>query len=338
MSRMRRKAPVFVLGCPRSGTTLLYHMLLSSGGFAIYETESEAFGLLGRRFGNLRRRRNRERLLDTWFRSKLFRRSGLERQEIEPRILSECLNAGDFLRMLMEAIARKQGVERWAETTPEHLLYLPVIKKLIPEALIIHVIRDGRDVALSLDKIGWIRPLPGDRSRSLLAAALFWKWMVKRGRSCGRELGADYTEVHYEQLVASPQEALSRLGVFIEHDVDYGRIQQVALGSVRNPNSSFKTDREGKDLSPIGRWKAMLSPAQMAVLESAIGDLLGELGYTLATPPRTAVAGSRIALMRAVYPALFGLKFWLRSRTPISRLARMKRIMVTEPTPSVGEV
>ena len=86
---MRSKAPVFVLGCPRSGTTLLYHMLLSSGGFAVYETESEAFSLLSRRFGSLKLRSNRERLLDTWFRSKLFRRSGLERQEIEPRLLED---------------------------------------------------------------------------------------------------------------------------------------------------------------------------------------------------------------------------------------------------------
>ena len=110
----RKTAPVFVLGCGRSGTKLLYHMLLSSGGFAVYHSESNAFNLLGLRFGNLRRRENRERLLNVWFKSMLFERSGLTREEIEPRLLNECRHSGDFLRILMETIARKQGKGRRA--------------------------------------------------------------------------------------------------------------------------------------------------------------------------------------------------------------------------------
>jgi hypothetical protein len=58
----------------------------------------------------------------------------------------------------MEVIARKQHVQRWADCTPEHLLYLKQIQQTIPGALIIHVLRDGRDVSLSLEKQGWIRP------------------------------------------------------------------------------------------------------------------------------------------------------------------------------------
>src|ERR1700733_9234752 len=154
----RSKAPVFVLGCGRSGTKMLYHTLLSAGGFAVYHAESNAFNLIGLRFGNLAKAENRRALLDQWLRSKLFSRSGLTREEIEPKILQDCRNAGDFLRILMETIARKQGVERWAESTPLHLLYLPTIKKLIPDALIVHIIRDGRDVAVSLNKIKWIVP------------------------------------------------------------------------------------------------------------------------------------------------------------------------------------
>src|SRR5438445_5502651 len=56
--RSRGKAPVFVLGCGRSGTTLLYHMLLSSGNFAIYRTESNVINLLEPRFGDLRDRKS----------------------------------------------------------------------------------------------------------------------------------------------------------------------------------------------------------------------------------------------------------------------------------------
>src|SRR5580692_10161068 len=97
----RSKAPVFVLGCGRSGTKMLYHTLLSAGGFAVYHAESNAFNLIGLRFGNLAKLENRRALLDHWLRSKLFYRSGLTREEIEPKILEDCHNAADFLRILM---------------------------------------------------------------------------------------------------------------------------------------------------------------------------------------------------------------------------------------------
>src|SRR5271166_3740593 len=77
----RSKAPVFVLGCGRSGTKFLYHTLLSAGGFAVYYAESNAFNLLGLRFGNLKRRANRRRLLDEYYTSMLFQRTGLLPQD-----------------------------------------------------------------------------------------------------------------------------------------------------------------------------------------------------------------------------------------------------------------
>src|SRR5438093_3467504 len=81
---------------------------------------------------------------------------------------------------------------------PEHLLYLPRIKETIPEALIIHIIRDGRDVALSTDKLGYIKRAPWDRKPTVMAAGLYWEWIVNRGRADGRKLGGDYTEVRVE--------------------------------------------------------------------------------------------------------------------------------------------
>src|SRR5260370_18969931 len=116
----RSKAPVFVLGCGRSGTTLLYHMLLSAGGFAVYRAESNAINLLEPRFGDLSVKRNKEKLMRAWLASKLFERSGLEAQAITSKVLAECQNGGDFLRIVMGEIARQQKVDRWADCTPEH--------------------------------------------------------------------------------------------------------------------------------------------------------------------------------------------------------------------------
>src|SRR5207253_8385286 len=96
------KTPVFVVGCPRSGTTLLYHMLLSAGDFAVYRAESNVFNLLAPRFGNLRSVYQRESLMDAWLDSKLFRVSGLDAKEIRIKVIAECSSGGDFLRVVME--------------------------------------------------------------------------------------------------------------------------------------------------------------------------------------------------------------------------------------------
>jgi hypothetical protein len=312
MKTGRNKAPVFVIGCSRSGTTLLYHMLLSSGNFAIYRMESQIFTLLEPRFRPLSKPRNRRRMLDVWYSTRLYRRSGLDPSEIEPRIMAECQNGGDFLRILMEEMCRKQGVERWAETTPEHLLYLRRIKHTIPDALIIHVIRDGRDVALSWEKLGQIRPFPWDRKRPAVAAAIYWEWIVNHGRQAGRALGGDYIEVHYEDLVRTPAEVLRILDPFIEHDLDYERITQVGIGSVSKPNTAFE---EGRQI-PVERWKTGLSHADSATLERLVGRTLKQLGYECNTKASSSIG---LASTRAAYRLYFNTKQYLKTGTPAGR-------------------
>ena len=322
----RAMAPVFVLGCGRSGTKFFYHTLLSAGGFAVYHAESNAFNLLGLRFGNLAHRGNRRQLLDAYYKSKLFQRTGLDPNDIDERVMQDCRNAGDFLRIVMETIAQKQGALRWAESTPLHLLYLPLIKKLVPDALIVHIIRDGRDVTASLHRIGWIRPLPWDRSRAFLVPAIFWRWIVTKGRRYGQSMGGDYTEVHYEDLVQNPRETLGRIGKFIEHDLDYDHIQQVALGLVHNPNSSFGGDGKETEASTIGRWKRMFTAPQVRDIESSIGGLLVDTGYSVETPLIELRASLPVRFMNFLYPLFFDVKLWLKSATPLARIADSGRM------------
>src|SRR5947208_17191751 len=111
----RSQAPVFVLGCGRSGTTLLYQMILSAGDFAVYRTESNVINLLEPRFGNLSVRRNPEKLVDAWINSKLFWVSWLNADQIRNKVFQECRTVGDFLRMIIGKIARQQGVHLWAD-------------------------------------------------------------------------------------------------------------------------------------------------------------------------------------------------------------------------------
>lgn len=316
-ARRRKDAPVFVLGCVRSGTTLLYHMLLSAGDFAIYRSESNALNLLEPRFGDLSVLRNKERLMTAWLNSKLYWVSGLDADSIKAKVLAECQNGGDFLRIVMEEIARNQGVRRWADCTPEHLLYMQRIKQTVPDALIIHIIRDGRDVALSTAKVGFVRPLPWDRTPHEMVAGLYWEWMVHRGRAEGKNLGQDYIEVRFEDLVENPRQTLSMLSSFIEHDLDYDRIRKVGIGSVSQPNTSFSTNG-GEKFSPVGRWKQAFSPEDLEVFEGLVGSTLRELDYPLAT--QGSERARDLKRMRAIYKAYFDSKLWMKRKTPLGRL------------------
>ena len=314
----RELAPVFVVGCPRSGTTLLYHMLLSAGGFAVYRSESHAFNVLEPRFRPLGRRRNRERLMDAWLDSKLFSVSRLEATDIRKQVLDSAHDAGSFLTTVMAAVAARQGVPRWADCTPEHLLYLNEIKRDIPHALIVHIVRDGRDVALSLAKQGWVRSMPGRRDSPLVASAVYWDWMVRRGRALGRKFGADYLEVRFEQLVRSPEKALQEVSRFIGQPLDLATIQRVGLGSVTQPNSSFK-DRAPEET--VERWRK--HPTESAEAERWIGAGLLSLGYELSEDAPAPISRS---LARALYFAYFDAKLLAKRRTPLGRWLVTRRL------------
>src|SRR5436853_6100689 len=163
-------------------------MRLSAGGFAVYLAESNVFNMLGPRFGNLAVRPNREKLADAWLDSKLFRASFLDREPIRQKIVAEAQSEGEFISVVMGEMARRQGMTRWADNSPEELLHMMRIKREIPDALFVHMIRDGRDVALSLDARPhpWVRPFAWDRKNSLLVTGLLWQWMVNKGREHGR--------------------------------------------------------------------------------------------------------------------------------------------------------
>lgn len=279
----RSCAPVFVLGSPRSGTTLLYDMLLSAGGFAVYLAESNVFNLLVPGFGDLSVHSNRERLLQAWLKSKLFRSSGLDAGAISSRILAECENGGDFLRLVMGEICSAQGMARWAENSPEGMLYLPLIKHLIPEALFVHIVRDGRDVATSLAERRYVRAFPWEDRHGLIGCGLYWEWILEHGRRFGQSIPADYMEVHFERLLSHPQETLDQIGGFIDQPLDYEVVRQVAYGSVSKPNTSFFNEAERADFNPVGRWKKSFSPMQLLRFERLVGPTLAQLGYQPAT-------------------------------------------------------
>ena len=321
MSGVAIAPPVFVVGSPRSGTTWLYHLLLSAGGFARYHAESNVFNLLAPRFGDLSVARHREALLDAWTVSELFRRSGLDPVSFRAEVHERCRSAGDLLRMFMDAVAREQGASRWAECTPENLLYVRPIAAAFPGARFLHIVRDGRDVACSIAEQRWVGPYRrADLPRRVFQAGLYWEWLLGRGRANLSLPGLRVLEVRFESLVTRPVETLRAVGAFIEHDLDYARILANSLGAVARPNTSFP-EEGGSSFNPIGRWRSRLERRTLAFLEAAIQNELDVRGYPLASDPIERRAQAPAAARARLRARLrFGSRHFLKTRTVLGRI------------------
>ena len=313
------RPPVFIVGCPRSGTSFLYHLLLSAGGFARFHTQMNVFDVLEPIFGDLSSPGNKKKMMREWLRSKAFAVSGLDAGEIEAQVMEECRNGSDFMRIVMGGVAQKQGVDRWIDSTPTNIPHMLRISRDFPDAQFIHIIRDARDVALSLDKRHWSRPLPWDKERSLLAAGLYWEWIVRLGRKNGTLLGSRYMEVRYEDLVERPELALKGIGAFLQHDLDYTHIQETSIGSVKKPLTSFREDLKEGTFTPVGRWKEKFPAEELTAFEQLIGRYLQELGYALSDPANASANSLALRRMRWTYSNFYPFKQWAKVNTPLSR-------------------
>ena len=332
---MKLKPPIFVVGSPRSGTTLLYHLLISAGGVAVYRFEVQIFHYLAPMFGNFRTQRQRERFLRAWLPSEMFLRSGLDAREMSGRFLDECRSAGDCQRIFMDSIAAAQRAQRWADCTPENVLHMDKIQSTFPDALFIHMIRDGRDVALSLARQRWIRPFPWDRNRPFVPAGIYWAWILEN-RAQGHGLAPRYLEVHYRDLVQQPEETLSKISSFTDHPLDYERIQQVRMGTVDVPNTSFDQELDSGQFKSVDRWRSCRK-RDLAVIESLIGPQLSMMGYELETH-ESHLVGRNEKLNCALYRTVFEQRRRLRTHTLLGEWFSNRNILLAAPANDISDV
>jgi hypothetical protein len=174
------------------------------------------------------------------------------------------------------------------------------------------MLRDGRDVAVSLFKEKWIRPLPLDEKSGFQVAALHWLWKLERGRENGKRITSDYLEVRYEDLVGDPQETLRHVSRFIGYDLDYDYIRNHAIGTLVTPNSSFRLATNQYQVPPVRRWKELLSHADIDMLQSTLCTMLRDLGYPIegCEPPHD----PRIHVRRIVYSGLSDFRLWCKTK------------------------
>jgi hypothetical protein len=290
--RPRRPAP-FIVGVTRSGTTLLRLMLDSHPKLTI-PPETHFLPKLLRladqpemRPAKLARKISKHRRWgDFDISRKEFAQALREQRE---------LNGTSAARAFYDLYARKQGKPRWGDKTPGYQIRMLKLRKALPEARFIHVIRDGRDVVLSQARKA-TEPTP------LETAAKRWRSRLLATRLRARRLDeSSYMEIRYEDLIRDTEGTLRGICQFIglrynRRMLDYHeraavRLEEIAkelpaaegkgeLDAERRVSAHALTHEPPRQ-ERVEAWREEMSPEDVATFERAAGDLLAEFGYEL---------------------------------------------------------
>lgn len=278
----------FLVGCPRSGLTLVRAMVESHPDLALAPESKFLLKAVPGRSGGF----TPGHFVEQVFADEQFRRWGLSRTAVELSFhATPPRDYVDAVRHVYTLWAAQWGKVRYGDKTGDHVLSLGPITALFPEARVIHLIRDGRDVAASFMELGW--------SENIEQAALHWRQRVLKGRQAGEILGRDrYLELRYEDLVTRTEDTLHRLCGHISLPFDRAMLNhQRAAGLVARTEPLANRNRYlGRPVMPRLRdWRRDLPPAAVDRFEVVAGDLLAELDYELRTPRRTQGLGTRVA-------------------------------------------
>jgi len=284
----------FIVGVARSGTTLLRLMLDAHPELAI-PPETHFIPKLIKACDEGDPHDRVFELLTTHRRWPDYQLDGGELRERLDRI--QPLTAGDALRAFYGLYAEGQGKPRWGDKSPSYVRKMRRVASALPEARFVHLVRDGRDVALSQVEVDFG---PDEVSE----AAREWANGIGKARRQARRL-RHYMELRYEDLVADPEPALRRVCEFVELPWDESMLDYHAGARDRMAEVTRDFDRGGGPAIPAavrasrhtrvaeppqreraGRWRADMSASDREAFEAIGGDLLVELGYEVGEPAR----------------------------------------------------
>jgi hypothetical protein len=201
------------------------------------------------------------------------------------------LKAGPAVRSFYDIYAERQGKPRYGEKTPTYVQKMKLIQRALPEARFCHVIRDGRDVALSvLDRT--VRDLTaGDVAKR-------WQKKVTKAREDSPKL-EHYIEIRYEDLILDTEPVLRNVCEFFElpwqdelltyHERSADRLQEMARAlpgggkskelSVERRMKTHEMTTKPPSADRVQRWRKQMTEEQRLQFEEVAGDLLKDLGY-----------------------------------------------------------
>lgn len=279
------RPPIFIVGVPRSGTTLLSaqlaaHSRMSCGPethffrwlaqvevaeLCQYETwPDRATAFLSSISAATYSPEGRVRLIDRYEVSEAEVASFLRQHE--PSI-------ANLLASITSPYMARMGKQRWVEKTPDHLEYVNLIRQHFPDSPIIRIVRDPRDVALSLRNVPW-------GAKTLPEALLFWKRLDENSATFFDSDGLGYT-LRFEDLLSSPDETLKKLCDFIGEPFEEQMLDTSQSGKAVNSRKAAWKDKASQpiDRSRIAIWQGALSAKENQLAEALAGDCLERYRY-----------------------------------------------------------
>lgn len=271
--------PIFIVGAPRSGTTLLRAMLNRHPRIGLCDETFYFYYVYARRrtFGNLKDARNRRRLAEKYIATDRVRRLKLNAGDLTETLVKEGDSYAAFFASLMRHYASSLGKTRYGEKTPDHAMHAETLCSWYPDCRIIHLLRDPRDVVASLVRMPW-------GSNSAMANARRWVSCTEGALRCQDR--DNYLRLRYEDLVQDPQRELTTICSFLDEEYSDAMLQ---------PGENAKADRwwferaQGKVTTDrYGKWREELTASQVAIVERVTRDHMQRFGYEANEPQPSA--------------------------------------------------
>ncbi len=278
---MSQNPYLFIVGCPRSGTTLLQRMLDHHPLLAVAnDTHFIPKAIRGvSEPGDLPLTADLISAVCNYHR---FFRLRLSEADVLRAAENSCTYR-EFVSALYSEYGKLRQKPFAGEKTPDYVKRLPLLHALFPWVKTVHIIRDGRDVALST--LQWAQPDKGPGKFQLWAkepvavCALWWGWQVSTGQGSGADLGSErYHEVRYEKLVVQPEEVLHEITNFLKLPFA-PEMLTYHEGKVSSDSSLSAKKAWLPPTRGVRNWRSQMSARDLELFEALAGDLLSDLGY-----------------------------------------------------------
>jgi hypothetical protein len=296
---------VFIVGCPRSGTTLLKRVVDAHPEIAITRETHWITKLLSGEDAASLEAPVTPALLARLLADERFQRLALDPAPLERLVSGDRpVSYAELVSAVYDQHGMKQGKPLVGDKTPRYVRHIPVLHELFPRARFVHLIRDGRDVCSSV--LSW----DNDRGRRVLTrtaawedepvmtTAVWWEQLVRLGREAGAALGPElYRELTYESLVSAPARECAALCAFLRVPAD-DRMLAFHEGRPRD-EPGVDAKRAWQPITPgLRSWRTEMSATDRDAFEAVAGDLLDELGYPRGAPEPRPETRRRAAAVR----------------------------------------
>jgi hypothetical protein len=279
-----RKPPVFIVGAPRSGTTLLRRILNRHPSLALYEETRFFEEIYAQRaaFGSLENPENRSRFVRELLQTARMRQIGSDGDisQLRRELLEEGASYRDVFQIILQFYAEAHGKTRGGDKTPTHAFFVETLAEWYPDAPIIHLVRDPRDVVASLRRMPWA-------PRSVALNALFWSKFNAAAEESKQRSG--YLLVSYERLVEHPADEIARICEHIDEDYSDALLAADSSEPYSWPNSASGAVTSER----MGKWRGELTEPDVALVEWLAGPTLEAYGYSRTARPASLPAKTR---------------------------------------------